>query len=161
MSIKLSVSIKKENTEYPLHPLFPRPVAMALFNKVAGNFIKKKLLPRFFPIDIAKFWRASLLKNVWQRLLLSISFDVWYLVLKKTRQSLFSLSQWKINIKNYNFQTFFKPLLFLLFAINPTKLLWGGSLTIPPGQVPPAQLPRWNPLQDNSPADLYLQENFP
>ena len=43
-----------------------------LLNKNAGllswNFIKKRLQNRFFPVNIAKFLRAAVLENIWQRL---------------------------------------------------------------------------------------------
>ena len=45
-----------------------RPV----FNKVGGfqvcSFIKKKLQRRYFPMNIAKFFRTSILKNICKRL---------------------------------------------------------------------------------------------
>ena len=45
-----------------------------LFNKVAGhqtcNFIKKKLQQRCFPVNITKFLRGPILKNICERLLL-------------------------------------------------------------------------------------------
>ena len=49
------------------------------FNKVADleacNFIKKRLQHRCFPVNIAKFLRAPILKNTCQRLLLPIHFS--------------------------------------------------------------------------------------
>ena len=53
------------------------------FNKVADleacNFVKKRLQYRCFPVDIAKFFGAPILKNTCQRLLLPIHFSgrVW------------------------------------------------------------------------------------
>ena len=50
------------------------PVLESLFNKVAGpkacNFIKKRLQYKCFPVNIAKFFRPSILKNICERLLL-------------------------------------------------------------------------------------------
>ena len=47
-----------------------------LFNKATGlqacNFMKKRLEYRCFPVNIAKFLRAPILKNICERLLLSI-----------------------------------------------------------------------------------------
>ena len=43
-----------------------------LFNIVAGlkacNFVKKRPQHRFFPVNIAKFLRTAILKNIWERL---------------------------------------------------------------------------------------------
>ena len=48
-----------------------------IFNKVAGlkawNFIKKILQHRCFPVNIAKFLRARILKNICERLLSDIA----------------------------------------------------------------------------------------
>ena len=60
-----------------------------LFNKVAGlhtsNFIKKRLQNRCFPMNIAKFSRTPILKNICEGLLLTVSlrisltlFEWWY-----------------------------------------------------------------------------------
>ena len=50
------------------------PTLVTLFNKVAGakacDFIEKRLQHRCFPVNIAKFLRAYILKNICQRLLL-------------------------------------------------------------------------------------------
>ena len=49
------------------------------FNKVAGlqayNFIKKRLQHRCFPVNITKFLRIPILKNICQRLLLRFHFN--------------------------------------------------------------------------------------
>ena len=54
------------------------PVLEFLFDEVAGlqacSFIKKRLQQRRFPVHIAKFLRTPVLKNICERLLLSISF---------------------------------------------------------------------------------------
>ena len=48
----------------------------SLFNKVAGlqpsNIIKERLQPRCFPVNIAKFLRTPILKNICELLLLLI-----------------------------------------------------------------------------------------
>ena len=76
-SIKKAVFLKKFRT---IHT--KTPVLESLFNKVAGlkawrleglkacNFIKKRLKGRCFPVNIAKFLRAPILKNISERLLL-------------------------------------------------------------------------------------------
>ena len=51
------------------------PVLKSLFNRIvvllACNFIKKRLQPRCFLVEIfAKFLRTPILKNIWERLLL-------------------------------------------------------------------------------------------
>ena len=38
----------------------------------ASNFIKKRLQHRCFPAKFAKFLKTSILKNIWERLLLSL-----------------------------------------------------------------------------------------
>ena len=47
------------------------PVLESLFNRVAGlkacSFIKKLLKCRCFPVNIAKFLRTPILKNIWKR----------------------------------------------------------------------------------------------
>ena len=52
------------------------PVLESLFNKVVGreacNFIKKRLQHRCFPMNIAKFLRTPILKNIYKRLLLFV-----------------------------------------------------------------------------------------
>ena len=52
-------------------------VLESLFNKVTGlqtcNFIKKRLQHRCFPVNIAKFLRTPVLKNICERLLLQIT----------------------------------------------------------------------------------------
>ena len=54
--------------------IFTRPVLKSLLNKVAGrkvcNFIEKTLQHRCFPVNIAKFLRAPIFKNICVRLLL-------------------------------------------------------------------------------------------
>ena len=53
------------------------PVSESLFNKVAGlkicNFFKKRLQDRCFPVNIAKFFRTYILKNIFERLRLGLS----------------------------------------------------------------------------------------
>ena len=48
----------------------------SLFDKAAGlqvcNFIKKKLQLRCFPFNIAKFLTASILKDIYDRVLLGV-----------------------------------------------------------------------------------------
>ena len=48
------------------------PVLESLFNENAGlqscNFIKKRLQYRCFPINIAKFVKTPVLKNIFERL---------------------------------------------------------------------------------------------
>ena len=50
------------------------PVLESLLNKAAGvqacNFIKKRLQHGCFPVKFAKFLRAPILKNIYERLLL-------------------------------------------------------------------------------------------
>ena len=52
------------------------PVLKSFFNRVAGlqawNFIKKRLRHRCFPVNIAKFLRTPILRNIYERLLLEI-----------------------------------------------------------------------------------------
>ena len=52
------------------------PVLKSLFNKVAGlqacNFTKKRLQHRCFPVNIVKFLRTPILKNICEWLLLYI-----------------------------------------------------------------------------------------
>ena len=49
-------------------------LCLCLFNKVAGlkscNFIKKRLQHRCFPVNIVKFLRIPILKNIYERLFL-------------------------------------------------------------------------------------------
>ena len=51
-----------------------KPVLESLFNKVTGlqacNFTKGRLQHRCFLVNIAKFWRTAILKNICERLLL-------------------------------------------------------------------------------------------
>ena len=51
------------------------PVLESALNKVTGlqawNFIKKRLQRRWFPVNIAKFLRTPILKNSYERLLLT------------------------------------------------------------------------------------------
>ena len=51
----------------------------SLFNKVAGlkvcNFIKKRLRHWYFPVNIAKFLRTPILKNIFKWLLLKIEMN--------------------------------------------------------------------------------------
>ena len=67
-SIKKSCSKKFRNIHRKT------PVLESLFNKVAElkacKFIKKKLQRRCFPVNIAKFLRAPILKNTWEWLFL-------------------------------------------------------------------------------------------
>ena len=53
------------------------PVLGSLFIKVASlkvcNFIKKRLQRRYFPVNIAKFLRTPISKNIWKRFLNSYS----------------------------------------------------------------------------------------
>ena len=53
------------------------PVLESLFNKVPGlrtcNFIKKRLQHWCFHVKFAKFLRTSILKNIFERLLLFVS----------------------------------------------------------------------------------------
>ena len=50
-------------------------VSESLFNEVSGlqawSFIKKRLQHRCVPVNIAKFLRTPILKNIWERLLLT------------------------------------------------------------------------------------------
>ena len=52
------------------------PVLESLFNKVAVpkacNFIKKRLQHRCFPVNIAKYLRTPILKNIRQQLLFTV-----------------------------------------------------------------------------------------
>ena len=55
------------------------PVLVSLFNKVlglkAGSVIEKRLQRRCFPVNIAKYLRATILKNICERLLLEGAFN--------------------------------------------------------------------------------------
>ena len=59
-----------ENTYFEVH------LQASVLNKVAGpkvcNLIKKRLQHRCFPVKFAKFLRAPISKNIYERLLLSI-----------------------------------------------------------------------------------------
>ena len=46
------------------------PVLESLVNKVVVNFIKKRFQHRCFPVNIAKFLRIPISKNIYKRLLL-------------------------------------------------------------------------------------------
>ena len=52
------------------------PVLESLFNKAAGlqgfNFIKKKFRQGCFPVNIAKFLKTPILRNIWKWLLLTM-----------------------------------------------------------------------------------------
>ena len=55
------------------------PVLESLFNKVEGqacNFIEKRLQHRCFPVNIAKFLKTPILKNICERLLLIFDKDL-------------------------------------------------------------------------------------
>ena len=45
------------------------PVLESLFNKVAG--LKKRLQHKCFPVNIVKFLKTPILKNIYERLLLN------------------------------------------------------------------------------------------
>ena len=66
LSKKLFVKISQYSQE--------NTCAKSLLNKVAGhkvcNFIKKRLQHRFFSINIGKFLKTPVLKNIWVRLVL-------------------------------------------------------------------------------------------
>ena len=53
-----------------------KPVLESLLNKDVGlqacNFIKKRLQHRYFPVNIAKFLRTRILRNICERLLLNL-----------------------------------------------------------------------------------------
>ena len=52
-----------------------KPVLGSLFNRVGGfktNFLKKRLQHRCFHVNIAKFLRTPILKNIYEQLLLEI-----------------------------------------------------------------------------------------
>ena len=53
----------------------------SLFNKrlKACNFIKKMLQPKCFAVNIAKFVRTSILKNICERLLLCFNMEIYFL----------------------------------------------------------------------------------
>ena len=40
----------------------------SLFGVFGVNFIKKRLQHRYFPVNITKFLRTPILKNIWERL---------------------------------------------------------------------------------------------
>ena len=78
------------------------PVLESLFNNVASlkacNFIKKRLQHRCCPVNIAKFLRTPTLRNICERLLLTIEslvklfvFDSTIVLLISTNNSGFSL----------------------------------------------------------------------
>ena len=64
--------------------IFTRKTAVLefLFNKVAGlhacNFIKKRHENRYFPVNIAKFFRTPTLKNICEWLLLIMSIWLYF-----------------------------------------------------------------------------------
>ena len=60
--------------KFAIYTVKTRPVLESLFNKVLQvcNFIKKRLQHRCFPMNIAKVLRATIFKNIWERLLLVI-----------------------------------------------------------------------------------------
>ena len=51
---------------------------LGFFDEVAGlrvcNFIEKRLQHRCFNVSFAKFLKTSILKNIWKRLLLNVSY---------------------------------------------------------------------------------------
>ena len=52
------------------------PVPESLFNKVAGlKACKKRLQRRGFPVNIVKFLRETIFKNICEQLLLFVSFS--------------------------------------------------------------------------------------
>ena len=78
------------------------PVLESLFNKGAGiqacNFIKKRLQQKCFPVNIAKFLKISILKNMCDRLPLSFVIyngeQICSHSLKKSIDGKFILVQW-------------------------------------------------------------------
>ena len=73
------------------------PVLEFLFYKVASlqacNVIKKKLLQRCFPMKYEKFLKTHILKNIYERLLLCISYIDLYNSLQYTFFTRFSFLQ--------------------------------------------------------------------
>ena len=63
-------SVKKSALKnfYNIHRKMP--ALKSLFNKVALNFIKKRLQHNYFPMNIGKIIRTPILKNICERLLL-------------------------------------------------------------------------------------------
>ena len=54
----------------------------SLFSVFGVNFIKKRLQHRYFPMNITKFLRTPILKNIWERLHLTKA------ILKNTSEQL-------------------------------------------------------------------------
>ena len=67
------------------------PLLESLFNKVAGllacNFIKKRLQHRCFPVNVAKFLRTDILKNICERLFLCLMDFLEQIVFKEAFQN--------------------------------------------------------------------------
>ena len=63
----LPLSLQKQSFTDVLRNRCSQPVLESLFNKVpdlkAFKFIKKRLQHKCFPVNIAKFWRTTFLKN--------------------------------------------------------------------------------------------------
>ena len=80
-SAKVCISVKQELVIKSIKKLFlefrnihrKTPVLKSLFNKVtslqACNIIKNRLQLKCFSVNFAKFFRTSILKNIWERLL--------------------------------------------------------------------------------------------
>ena len=80
--VLVSIFIKVADLKTPTHVFScecrnihrKAPVLESLFNMLkACNFVKKRLQPRCFPANIAKFLRTAILKNISQRLPLNFN----------------------------------------------------------------------------------------
>ena len=69
------------------------PLLKSLFYKVASiqacNIIKKRFLQRCFPVNFEKFFRAPILKNIYERLLLYTEYFIIYWFMQFTTVHVF------------------------------------------------------------------------
>ena len=80
----------------------------SLFNKITGlqgcNFIKKRLQQRCFPVNIAKFFRIAIVKNIWERqeLFFRTAFltfiSIFYFTFVSLNTLTLTITQSKINV---------------------------------------------------------------
>ena len=103
-------------------------VLESLFNKVAGlqpcNFIKKRLQHMCFPVNIAKFLRTPILRNICKQTVASINFKInynmiitrflnickrnlWRKMLRNNFRNLVFCSDKKIFVKNFLLTLFY------------------------------------------------------
>ena len=87
------------------------PVLESLFNKVACNFIKKRLQHKCFPVSIAKFFKTPILMNIYKQLLLC----TWPLLLLTKKK------RWRINNVSMKLEFILKYIMCYVIIKN---LMW-------------------------------------